>query len=122
MTYSRSVSSRAQTLGTERVCTESGENTGAGAVSKVVTDPLATVPPSASAEPARVGDGVEDTEFLKPHIGGSVCPSTSRSFSVPIQFKCVAVEKPSEFNTKRKEKKRGKRRSRTKRKTVEQGF
>jgi hypothetical protein len=91
--FSRSVSSRAQTSGTESVWADSVVK--AGAVSTVLLmEPRPTVA-SASASvasasvpvvPARVGDGGgQDAELLKPHIGGSVCPSTSSSFSVPIQ-------------------------------------
>lgn len=91
--YSRSVSSSAQTSGTDNIWADSVVK--AGAVSRVLLMEPRPIVASASASvasasvpvvPARVGDGGgQVAELLKPHIGGSVCPSTSSSFSVPIQ-------------------------------------
>lgn len=99
-TYSPCVASRAHTSGTEKIWADSGAKTAAvAAVSTVLvmeprpTVSAASVPAVAVAVAVAVGVGVgvgvrlqvQAAELFKPHIGGSVCPSTSSSFSVPIQ-------------------------------------
>lgn len=85
-TNETSVLSRMPTADTGRVWAVSGSKAG-------------TVESSVTTVPASVGDADggwdEDADAgrVRPHIGGSVWPSTSRSFSVPIQFVFVCREK-----------------------------
>lgn len=97
---------RAQTSGTERVWAVSGVKDGRppGPDAEVVVESpeLRLTVASSSAPPlhsspmmipvlsvVKVGDRVvvlDVVGLLKPHIGGSVWPSTSISISVPIQY------------------------------------
>ena len=105
--YSGSVLRRAETSGTERVWAASGVKDGRPPVPApvpvvVVESPelrltVALSIPFSHSSPmmvpvlsvVKVGDRVVVLDvfgLLKPHIGGSVWPSTSSSISVPIQY------------------------------------
>lgn len=106
--YSGSVLRKAQTSGTERVWAASGVKDGRppGPVPVVVVVASSSARYSHSSpmmvpvlSVVKVGDRVvvlDVVGLLKPHIGGSVWPSTSSSISVPIQYpvyvRCSPVE------------------------------